>query len=83
MHRQGRHHRVLHGWRIRADRGFEASSVNYGKLPDNLDELAAGACPIVGSYGVLAPTVAQTTTADNNHRTREVQGVRGFYGGFE
>src|SRR6185312_267365 len=34
-----------------AARGFDASSVNYGMLPKNLDEVLAGACPIVGSYG--------------------------------
>jgi carboxymethylenebutenolidase len=32
--------------------GFSASSVNYGgPLPKNAEELLAGACPIVGSYG--------------------------------
>jgi carboxymethylenebutenolidase len=34
-----------------ATRGFDAASVNYGFLPDGLDEALAGACPIVGSYG--------------------------------
>src|SRR4051812_16887646 len=32
------------------DRGFAASSVNYGMLPRDLDVLEH-ACPIVGSYG--------------------------------
>lgn len=34
-----------------ATRGFDAASVNYGRLPKHLDEALAGACPIVGSYG--------------------------------
>jgi len=36
-----------------ATRGFDASSVNYGRLPRDLDSALAGACPIVGSYGAL------------------------------
>ncbi|SDY53051.1 Dienelactone hydrolase family protein [Modestobacter sp. DSM 44400] len=31
--------------------GWSASSVNYGILPKNLDEVLGGACPIVGSFG--------------------------------
>ncbi|MGS0686938.1 dienelactone hydrolase family protein [Nakamurella sp. GG22] len=31
--------------------GYSAASVNYGPLPENLDEVLAGACPIVASYG--------------------------------
>jgi carboxymethylenebutenolidase len=31
--------------------GWSASSVNYGILPENLDEVLGGACPIVGSFG--------------------------------
>ena len=31
--------------------GFDASSVNYGQVPDDAEQLLAGACPIVGSYG--------------------------------
>ena len=34
-----------------APRGYQASSVNYGQLPSDLDALLEGACPIVGSYG--------------------------------
>lgn len=33
-----------------ADRGFDAVSVNYGRVPADL-EVLRGACPIVGSYG--------------------------------
>ena len=31
--------------------GYSAASVNYGPLPENLDEVLVGACPIVASYG--------------------------------
>src|SRR5262249_8622630 len=31
--------------------GFSASSVNYGRVPDDAQTLLAGACPIVGSFG--------------------------------
>nr|WP_042197284.1 dienelactone hydrolase family protein [Kibdelosporangium sp. MJ126-NF4]CEL22860.1 Dienelactone hydrolase family [Kibdelosporangium sp. MJ126-NF4]CTQ90000.1 Dienelactone hydrolase family [Kibdelosporangium sp. MJ126-NF4] len=34
-----------------ANTGFDASSVNYGFLPRDLDAALAGACPIVASYG--------------------------------
>jgi len=34
-----------------ATRGFDAASVNYGRLPKELDEALQGACPIVGSFG--------------------------------
>ncbi|MBC7440938.1 MAG: dienelactone hydrolase family protein [Ramlibacter sp.] len=34
-----------------ATRGFDAASVNYGRLPSDLDEALEGACPIVGSFG--------------------------------
>jgi carboxymethylenebutenolidase len=31
---------------------FDASSVNYGSVPENIDDrIAGGACPIVGSFG--------------------------------
>lgn len=36
---------------IAAASGFDVSAVNYGKLPEKLDKVAADACPIVGSYG--------------------------------
>jgi len=32
--------------------GFSALSVNYGALPKDAESFLAGACPIVGSYGV-------------------------------
>lgn len=36
---------------VLAARGFDASSVNYGMLPRDLDEVLEGACPVVASYG--------------------------------
>jgi carboxymethylenebutenolidase len=36
---------------LAATRGFHASSVNYGMLPEDADAALEGACPIVGSYG--------------------------------
>jgi carboxymethylenebutenolidase len=36
---------------VLASRGFDASSVNYGMVPDEVEEVLRGACPIVGSYG--------------------------------
>ena len=40
-----------------ASRGYDASAVNYGQLPRDLDEVLAGACPIVASYGAKDPSV--------------------------
>lgn len=34
-----------------ASRGYDASSVNYGMLPKDLDAVLAGACPIIASFG--------------------------------
>ncbi|MDN5762346.1 MAG: dienelactone hydrolase family protein [Microlunatus sp.] len=34
-----------------AAEGFDAASVNYGMIPDDVAEVLRGACPIVGSYG--------------------------------
>src|SRR5262249_11690530 len=31
--------------------GFDASSVNYGQVPDDAETLLADACPVVGSFG--------------------------------
>jgi carboxymethylenebutenolidase len=36
---------------LSAARGFGAASSNYGVLPDDLDGVLRGACPVVGSYG--------------------------------
>lgn len=40
-----------------ASRGYDASAVNYGQLPKDLDEILAGACPIVASYGAKDPSI--------------------------
>lgn len=39
-----------------ADRGFDASSVNYGTVPKDADALLQGACPVVGSFGAKDPS---------------------------
>jgi carboxymethylenebutenolidase len=31
--------------------GFDASAVNYGDVPKNAEDVLAGSCPIVGSFG--------------------------------
>ena len=31
--------------------GYDASAVNYGRIPDDIDDVASRACPIVASYG--------------------------------
>jgi len=31
--------------------GYHASSVNYGEIPDDVDDIASRTCPIVASYG--------------------------------
>jgi carboxymethylenebutenolidase len=36
---------------LAATRGFDASAANYGAVPKNAEEVLAGACPIVASYG--------------------------------
>jgi carboxymethylenebutenolidase len=45
---------------LAVDRGFAASSVNYGALPKDAETFLAGACPIVGSYGARDPTLRGT-----------------------
>jgi len=37
--------------------GYDASSVNYGGLPDDVEEYLADACPVVASYGGRDPTL--------------------------
>ena len=31
--------------------GFDASAVNYGIIPEDVDDVLRGSCPLVGSYG--------------------------------
>jgi carboxymethylenebutenolidase len=37
--------------------GYDASAVNYGGLPDDVEEYLVGACPVVASYGGRDPTL--------------------------
>lgn len=37
--------------------GFAASSVNYGRVPDEAVDLLSGSCPVVGSYGARDRTL--------------------------
>ncbi len=48
--------------------GYDAAAVNYGELPKDLDQVLAGSCPIVASYGgrdglVRGPAAATLTAA--------------------
>lgn len=36
---------------LTANSGFDAAAPNYGVLPRNAEQVLAGACPVVGSYG--------------------------------
>jgi carboxymethylenebutenolidase len=36
---------------LAASRGFDAAAPNYGEVPDDVDAVLRGACPIVASYG--------------------------------
>ena len=36
---------------LTAGRGFDAAGANYGAVPENAEEVLAGACPVVASYG--------------------------------
>lgn len=40
------------------ERGFAVSSVNYGDVPERVDEVVVGACPVVGTYGALDSRLA-------------------------
>ena len=39
--------------------GFSVAAVNYGEVPKNAEEVLAGACPIVGSFGARDPMGTQ------------------------
>ena len=43
-----------------AARGFEAAAPNYAHLPDDLDAVLSGACPVVASYGRKDKTLRGT-----------------------
>jgi carboxymethylenebutenolidase len=44
-----------------ASRGYDASAVNYGMMPKNVDAALEGACPIVGSFGAKDKQLASAT----------------------
>ncbi len=39
------------------DRGFSASSVNYGTIPKDVESFLSGSCPMVGSFGAKDRTL--------------------------
>nr|MBA2418204.1 dienelactone hydrolase family protein [Nocardioidaceae bacterium] len=66
-----------------ASSGFDAASVNYGQVPTDLDAVARGACPVVGSYGgsdrglngAAAKVEAALTRAGVPHDVKEYPGA--------
>lgn len=58
-----------------ADRGYDASSVNYGGVPDDAEELLAGACPVIGNYGRR-----DTSLSDDPERLRDALDATGTEG---
>lgn len=44
-----------------ASRGYDASAVNYGMMPKDVDAALEGACPIVGSFGAKDKQLAGAT----------------------
>ncbi len=40
---------------------FDVAAVNYGILPEDLDDAFADSCPVVGSYGAKDPTLKGAT----------------------
>src|SRR5579864_1254159 len=63
--------------------GFSASSVNYGRVPEDADKLLVGACPVIGSYGARDRPLRGTaerleralTTAGVEHDVKEYSDV--------
>ncbi|MGV8970145.1 MAG: dienelactone hydrolase family protein [Microbacteriaceae bacterium] len=45
-----------------ASRGYDASAVNYGMLPADLEGALEGACPIVGSFGAKDKQLTRAAT---------------------
>jgi|SRR5436190_4193268 len=53
--------------------GFDASSVNYGQVPNDAEALLADACPVVGSFGARDRTLRGA--ADKLKRALVANGV--------
>jgi carboxymethylenebutenolidase len=47
---------------LAAGHGFGASSVNYGRLPKDAEDILGNACPVVGSYGARDRSVGDAPT---------------------
>ena len=62
--------------------GWSASSVNYGLLPDDLDEALAGACPVVASFGGKDPALAgaAATVRESAQRAGVIVDVKEYPG---
>jgi carboxymethylenebutenolidase len=56
-------------------RGFAASSTNYGGCPKDAEQVLAGACPIVGSYGGKDRSPMGYRAAGRLERALTVNGV--------
>ena len=54
--------------------GFDASSVNYGDVPQDAEDVLAGTCPIVGSFGGM-DRMPKPGTGARLARTLETLGV--------
>lgn len=57
---------------VLASRGFDASSVNYGPVPQDIDDLLVGACPLVGSYGARDRTAKEVPRLEAALQTRQI-----------
>ncbi|MGH3471270.1 MAG: dienelactone hydrolase family protein [Nocardioidaceae bacterium] len=55
---------------LAVNRGFDVSSVNYGRLPADLDTALDGACPVVGSYGARDRSLRGAATQLDEALTR-------------
>lgn len=53
--------------------GFDASSVNYGQVPEDAEDLLAGACPVIGSFGARDRSLSGA--ADRLRQALEVNDV--------
>jgi carboxymethylenebutenolidase len=56
---------------LTASRGFDVSSVNYARLPEDPDAVLAGACPVVASYGGRDPALRGTAAQLEEVLTRQ------------